>query len=118
MKTELREAWEDSMLSGLFPQGTDALNDHGYYCCLGVLCETAIELGMPVERYEHEGDCEGFCSYGVKGENRDMSMLTDGLLELFDMSKDDANRLAKANDGGTKFKEIVNMVLDENTVSV
>jgi hypothetical protein len=50
IKPEVREAWVAALRSGRFEQGQGFLNKDGKLCCLGVLCEVAIEAGVPVKK--------------------------------------------------------------------
>lgn len=44
MKEEIKERWVSALRSGKFTQGKDRLKtDDEDYCCLGVLCELAVE---------------------------------------------------------------------------
>lgn len=127
MDTELHDAWVDAMDSGLYEQGDGYLNRQGTYCCLGVLCETAIDRGMPVERisdrdYYHDTDNADpepkFYFYRLVGEGQaDSSLLTPGLLELFDMTENEQITLAEANDAGHTFAEIIDALDDEGGVA-
>lgn len=51
MKAEIREAWRSALVSGEWQQGKGKLakkNPDGTwrYCCLGVLCELAVQAGV------------------------------------------------------------------------
>jgi hypothetical protein len=43
MKPEIKQRWVEALRSGQYRQGTGALRAHGHYCCLGVLCDLAIQ---------------------------------------------------------------------------
>jgi hypothetical protein len=48
---EIKEKWIAALESGDYEQGTVTLRTvDGRYCCLGVLCELAIEAGVKVEK--------------------------------------------------------------------
>lgn len=49
MRPEIAGLWIDALESGNYPQGRGALNIDGKFCCLGVLCDIAADLGI-VER--------------------------------------------------------------------
>lgn len=114
MDTELREDWEDALASGLFKQGRRSLNAGGEYCCLGVLCEVAISRGMPVERVDiSDFERPGLPLYAYRlagSENEDYTLLTDELLELFDISDYTQEYLANLNDQGRTFADIVTVL--------
>lgn len=42
--------WTDALRSGKYTQGKRSLCTPQGYCCLGVLCEVAIENGVPLEK--------------------------------------------------------------------
>lgn len=46
MKPEIKEKWLTALKSGKYIQGTKKLSNHGKHCCLGVLCELAVEAGI------------------------------------------------------------------------
>jgi hypothetical protein len=54
MNPEIKKRWVDALRSGKYRQTRSALNDNGGYCCLGVLCELAVEDGVtrraPIDR--------------------------------------------------------------------
>ena len=54
MNKEVKALWLDALRSGKYEQGLGTLcdvNDDGdrKFCCLGVLCDVAIEQGLPIE---------------------------------------------------------------------
>lgn len=46
MKPEIKKLWTDALRSGKYQQGTGYLNRDGKLCCLGVLCELAVQAGV------------------------------------------------------------------------
>jgi hypothetical protein len=71
MRPEIRDRWADALESGRFKQGTDYLHAIVRYperkdtfCCLGVLCELAVEDGI-VERTDT--DSGRYYRYGSRG---------------------------------------------------
>lgn len=52
MKKDIAELWATTLESGRFEQGRQQLNRENKLCCLGVLCELAIENGVNVEKKE------------------------------------------------------------------
>lgn len=67
MHAPIKEAWVDNLLSDRFKQGTGRLRyfsvaDEQYeHCCLGVLCEMAVEAG--IVRRADEPDEDGSFAY-------------------------------------------------------
>lgn len=55
MYREVAEAWVSALRSGEYEQGEGALSRDGEYCCLGVLCEVAVDNGLALD-VEHTGD--------------------------------------------------------------
>jgi hypothetical protein len=50
MKKEIAELWIKALESGKYKQIRRQLANKDGYCCLGVLCELAIENGVEVSR--------------------------------------------------------------------
>lgn len=46
MNKEIKALWIADLRSGKHPQGTGALCSKGRFCCLGRLCELAVEAGV------------------------------------------------------------------------
>ena len=46
MKDEIKRRWIAKLESGEYPQTKSVLADDSGYCCLGVLCEVAVEDGI------------------------------------------------------------------------
>jgi len=47
MNPEIKQAWIDALTSGEYEQGKGSLLDNeGHYCCLGVLCDLALQEGV------------------------------------------------------------------------
>lgn len=53
MNPVAKELWLAALRSGEREQGKGYLNVSGKFCCLGVLCEVAIESGVEVEKGEY-----------------------------------------------------------------
>ena len=116
MKKDIAEKWVAALRSDLFVQGKDMLAniERTQHCCLGVLCEIAIENGVRV-RVRTEGeeymryDGEGYRLPRVVKEWADM-MFDDG--RLFDEDTEDLppDSLAELNDSGLSFKEIADHI--------
>jgi len=50
MNEQVKELWIEALTSGRFKKGRGKLAKNGKHCCLGVLCELAIEQGVDVHR--------------------------------------------------------------------
>ncbi len=46
MNAEIKARWLDALKSGKYKRGTGFLSYDGRHCCLGVLCELAVEDGI------------------------------------------------------------------------
>lgn len=80
MKQEIRDEWVKRLRSGDYEQGLGYLR-HGEegeastYCCLGVLCEIAVEAGViPPARTGTEGHEEDVWLYGNENERDDTGL--------------------------------------------
>ena len=135
MKEEVAKVWIETLRSDRFKQSTDALhnvkeqvitttiNAEGEtvdtrtipagHCCLGVLCELAIEAGVKVERtligddgyeelYDNEAGALPASVMDWAGMNTE-----DGDFETKDMCDES---LAALNDAGKTFAEIADII--------
>lgn len=61
MKPEIKKRWVEALRSGEYQQAKDYLVSPDGYCCLGVLCEIAVQDGVVYrEGYEYISTSEGF----------------------------------------------------------
>mgnify|MGYP001337766122 CR=1 FL=1 len=49
MDEEVKEMWAAALESSRYVQGKGRLRYDGKYCCLGVLCELAVKIGVRVD---------------------------------------------------------------------
>lgn len=96
MNPKYKASWVRALRSGKFRQGRGELYRCGKRCCLGVLCEIS---GVP--RIGH--------TYG--GE---IHILSRRLLEEFDLSSDDVDRLVRLNDVGERSFRFIADWIEEN----
>lgn len=61
MKPEIRAMWTAALRSGAYQQGISRLRSGDNYCCLGVLCDLAVQAG--IGRWRHTLD-----DFDAKGE--------------------------------------------------
>lgn len=110
MNPQVRESWRQALLSGKYTQTKHRLarkvGDQTHYCCLGVLCELALQAGVSLTKEELSS---GF-SYGgertrLPPEVRTWSGLNYGL----PWSKNKAS-LSTLNDNGWNFAAIAEML--------
>lgn len=55
MNEEIKTRWIEALRSGEYEQGHGNLKNDGKFCCLGVLCELAVQDGV-IERKDYEGE--------------------------------------------------------------
>ncbi len=65
MKFDIKKRWVAALRSGKYKQGREALNTKGRLCCLGVLCELAVQDGIIKKG---EPDKNGGVSYGAEAQ--------------------------------------------------
>lgn len=70
MKAEIKDRWIEKLESGEFPQAVEQLREEDLdgnvtgYCCLGVLCEIAVEDGI----IERAGSNNGYVVLDIDGD--------------------------------------------------
>ena len=74
MKRDVAKKWVAKLRSGEYEQGRGYLNDDGRMCCLGVLCEVAIEDGLALAKSYDHGDADTAVGYGVRVETAGLPM--------------------------------------------
>lgn len=63
MNKEIATRWTAALRSGRYEQGRGLLSANGKFCCLGVLCEIAVDDGIITKE---EGD--DYVDYGPEGD--------------------------------------------------
>lgn len=110
MKKEIRDRWVAALRSGEYKQGIYHLQSRDHYCCLGVLCEIAVQEGA-IQRQETRPD--GAVVYG-SGPFREAAFLPYPVVKWAgadDQSHNDTFwDLATLNDRGTPFEEIADVI--------
>jgi hypothetical protein len=117
MDSEIKKQWVRALRSEDYAQGTDWLNADGRYCCLGVLCELAVEAGV-VEKEVYDEEDSTFM-YGRGGDSmvlpkevQHWSGLIDpyGKYPGFSFRDREILSLARDNDEGKSFAEIADII--------
>lgn len=115
MNAEIRDEWVRRLRSGDYAQGTGALCDEAErYCCLGVLCEVAVDVGVIPPRalstvggdYQYRGDALDVASSYPPRRVMDWA----GFVTQGDEPGLGAYDLADLNDEGRTFTEIADVI--------
>ena len=125
MKPEIAELWATELETGRHEQTKEVLNDGTGKCCLGVLCELAIQAGVPIGVYEvwHEfrdGSASMVKAYDTESTIPPMEVLKWAGFQLernlnqangtFTYDTGDRANLAFLNDNGMTFTEIAAVI--------
>jgi hypothetical protein len=118
MRQDIKWRWIEKLRSGEYPQTKNHLQDEKGFCCLGVLCEIAVEDGV-IQSWTKDS---GTTVYGNKYDSdTSTTTLPDSVMEwaglvdhnptVFapeDTPKDLSGRttLADLNDSGSNFDTI------------
>lgn len=122
MRQDVADGWTKLLRSEEFPQGGGALRSaDGNYCCLGVLCEMAVQEGIiPAAWLQYPTSAD--YTYGVPGDRTtgdySMGILPNAVREWAGMSStngsiDEDVALSTLNDQGMSFPDIANLI-DQN----
>ena len=127
MNTEIKARWVAALRSGEFEQGKEYLNRDGRMCCLGVLCELAVQDGVISKVGEGELPYLPYVDYGQGDEetlppevaawagltgNGSQNPVIDpaGITGLAWLNTERNPSLAELNDGGTPFGKIADVI--------
>jgi hypothetical protein len=137
MNPEIKQEWVKALRSGKFFQATGALSTGGGYCCLGVLCEIAVEKGVVTKKpsidrpgLQHYGDPKWGSASVLPKAVKAWSGIDDqlGLIDHRAVSEDELRSrpasarvraqkrlmgllsLAELNDNGFTFAEIADII--------
>lgn len=114
MNPEVKAKWLEALRSGEYKQGTGHLNRGRRYCCLGVLCEVAIQEGLNLS-VTREGPRENVTAF----YNNSAGLLPEAVVEWagltmtnpeFFTDDQESWSLASKNDSGATFEEIANLI--------
>lgn len=96
MHPEIKDAWVKALESGEYKQGYCSLRTaDDKYCCLGVLCQLAVEAGVISEpkQYTRYGDWHyGGDTAFLPTEVKNWAGVQSGLIKLIDMNDGAHNR--------------------------
>ncbi len=63
MNPDIKALWTTALRSGKYPQGIGRLNSNNRFCCLGVLCELAVEAKV-CEKEEYRSAYATYSGHG------------------------------------------------------
>jgi hypothetical protein len=111
MDPAVKALWLTALKSGKYKQGTHTLkrvNENGTeHCCLGVLCEIAVAVGVVSEHYEPaEDEASVIYEYGNDMFGYPPKVIRDWA----DLEECDATTLASRNDQGHSFEAIAEYI--------
>lgn len=118
MRQDIQKKWVEALRSGDYSQGKGKLKDaSGDYCCLGVLCELAVEAGVLPKPLEIGPESVDGPSYLYGSENtgsllpREVSVWA-GLSDNSPQVRDEHNQLPLTylNDTGHDFETIAELI--------
>ena len=120
MNPEVKAKWLDALRGGTYQQGVGKLRDYDEYCCLGVLCDIAVEEGaVPGARWTSEGEMAFIDAHGEADFSDDLpprpvvdwAGLGDGNPSVW--VDDLSQTLAELNDTGSSFEEIADLIEEQ-----
>lgn len=115
MQEEIKRQWINRLLSGMYPQGFNKLRrdteGKSFYCCLGVLCELALQAGIVTRVPDsdiREPDATVHRYISVKEPEGDFSALylPKAVAEWAELDDVPQKNLAQMNDTGESFDAI------------
>lgn len=113
MNPEVKEKWLSELRSGNYFQSKSYLKTESggvpRHCCLGVLCEVAVESGLDisVEKADETYEFDGYDS-SLSLKVQEWAGIDGGLGDFY-LTGESIN-LAFLNDGGTSFAEIADII--------
>lgn len=110
MKKTNKKLWIRALRSGKYKQGVGFLCRDNEFCCLGVAYDVLIDGEWVDDSY-----CERE-NWGINAASKleqsyvDTAFPPDHILEKIELSKSDADKLARMNDRGTSFGKIADWI--------
>lgn len=117
MKQHIKREWVKRLNSGMYPQGYSRLRrdveGKAFYCCLGVLCEMAMEAGVVI-RGDENGDVQkGVRRYtSVAEPETDFASLylPQAVADWAELGDSEQKNLGWMNDQGCTFDYIASCI--------
>lgn len=95
-----RIAWIKALESGKYAQTEYCLRDARGFCCLGVFCDVVEPDGWSKEKYM------GMLMKNAISHKRSVSLLSQRMREMIDLSDYHMDRVVEMNDNGSTFADI------------
>ena len=111
----IKEQWLHALRSDKFKQGRDYLHKDGRHCCLGVLCELAVDAGV-IDAFKAEGRPTMYGEYGETSLPPEVQLwagLREDIPSVSVEIEGEQQHLASLNDNGWTFKEIADIIEKE-----
>jgi len=108
-KKQLLKDWVKALRSGEYKQTRDYLHDEKGFCCLGVLCDIALD-DYWVERESARGSCMLVKHQEAFGLPTQLSKDLGLFEEREDIGTNPEDFLGNMNDKGKSFKEIADWI--------
>lgn len=68
LKPEVKTLWLEALRSGRYEQGEKNLERDGKFCCLGVLCDLAVQAGVIEKKGTSLLSGDGLVAYGTDSD--------------------------------------------------
>jgi hypothetical protein len=123
LNADIKRRWVEALRSGRYPQHQEVLNQPGKgFCCLGVLCEIAVEDDILVRKTYHDRSYIGYVQPDEEGEVA-THILTNAIIRWAGLSHLNSETTTKNgktksltawNDSGeASFNEIADMIEEQ-----
>lgn len=106
MNQEIKRQWIDALTSGKYKQGYHQLKTFDGFCCLGVLCELAVEAGIINKLDEGYISEHGYSYQFLPREVMAWAELDDETVRLDNREIFKRESLIDMNDNKFSFQEI------------
>ena len=109
MNQQIKQAWIDALISGVYEQGESCLRDGDKFCCLGVLCDLAEQDGFDNWKDGYFSGRDGVLSEAVL-QWAGLPLNVNVSVPFY--SKGGKRSLSGINDSGASFEEIAELIHD------
>ncbi len=117
MNQDIKQAWVQALRSGKYTQAHERLHDGVGHCCLGVLCELAVDAGVidpfrVIEDYRDNGEAVARYWYDDATTALPTTVRRWAGVDNDDPEIAPGKSAAMANDGGWTFGEIAEAIAE------